>query len=320
MKHAIICFGLAGLLAVSLAQADEPSTAIPFQLGKKRALLLPVKVADSIEAKFQLDTGLGFDLISPQLAKNLGLESTPNYKVRPVTGGELTLAQGRISSLAVGSARETDHAVVIGEPRCFVGNDGEVKVDGILSLAFFRNHPFTLDYAGQKIVLEDSESLSKRRAVGTKVDCQVSDELVVASVSLTLKEKAPDPPKPGGLAGLLSGFGGGAPEPPKAWVQVNTGCESLLLDSKLMFTLNIDATGGNISETETTDQNGWRYRSFASHMGKVELTETPLTLERAAVIFRKLQAEGVLGQDFLRRYTVTFNLPDSELIFAKATP
>lgn len=299
-----------------LARADESPSSVPFKLGKKQAILLPVKVGDT-DAEFRLDTGLGFNLISPQLAKKMGIEPSP-VKIKPVTGGELDLGQGRLSSLTVGNQRETDLDVVIGEPRSFVSVGGESKVDGILSLAFFRNHPFTLDFANQKLVLEDSESLSKRKAAGKKVECRLSDENVVASVSLMLKERPPEPEKPGGLAGLLSGFGGGPPEPPKAWVQVDTGCENLLLDSKLMFTLKIDATGANITETEPTDQNGRKFRSFASQMAKVEVSDNPsLVHEKSPVVFRKLLADGVLGQEFLRRYTVTFDLPNSELIFAK---
>ena len=318
MKHLIFCVGFGLLIGCGLAQADETPTSVPFRTGKKRALLLPVKVADSIDAEFLLDTGLGFNLISPQLAKKLGMEPTPNYKVRPIRGGELDLAQGRLSSLALGNLKESDQEVVVGEPRCFVGHDGETKVDGILSLAFFRNHPFTLDFVNQKVVLEDSESLAKRKAAGKRVECRLSDENVVASVSLMLKERAPAPEKPGGLAGLLSIFSGGPPDPPKAWVQVDTGCESLQLDSKLMFTLRIDATGGNVTEAETTDQNGVRYRSWTSRMGRVELSDNPtLAQEKSPVVFRKLLAEGVVGQEFLRHYTVTFDLPASELIFAK---
>lgn len=302
--------------AAGLARADESPASVPFQLGKKQAILVPVKVGDS-DAQFRLDTGLGFNLISPELAKKLGIEPSPT-KVKPVTGGELDLGQGRLSSLTVGNQRETDLDVMVGDPGRFVGIGGESKVDGILSLAFFRNHPFTIDYANQKLVLENSESLSKRKAAGKKVECRLSEENVVASVSLMLKERPPEPEKPGGLAGLLSGFSGGPPDPPKAWVQVDTGCENLLLDSKLMFTLKIDATGANITETEPTDQNGRKFRSFASQMGKVEVSDSPsLVQEKTPVVFRKLLADGVLGQEFLRRYTVTFDLSNSELIFAK---
>lgn len=318
MKHILLYVGLGAMIAAGLAQAQEAPSSVPVRSGKKRALLLPVRIADSIEAEFLLDTGLGFNLVSPQLAKKLELESTPNHKVRPVTGGELDLSFARLSSLTVGNQRESDVEVVIGEPKSFVGTDGETKVDGILSLAFFRNHPFTIDFANQKIVLEDSDSLAKRKAAGTKVEGRLSDENVVLSVPLTLTERAPDPPKPGGIAGILSTFSGGAPDPPQAWVQVNTGCENLMLDSKLMFTLKVDATGANITETEPTDPNGLRYRSWASRLGKIELLDNPtLKQEKAPVVFRKLLAEGVLGQDFLRQYTVTFDLPSSELIFAR---
>lgn len=304
-------------IGAGLALADDTSATVPFRLGKKRAVLLPVKVGET-QAEFLLDTGLGFNLISPQLAKKLGIEPGSSTKLKPVTGGELEFSQARLPSLTLGNQNESDQEVLIGEPRCFVGNDGETKVDGILSLAYFRNHPFTLDYANQRLVLEDSDSLSKRKAKGNKVECRLSDEAVVASVSLMLKERPPEPAKPGGLAGLLSGFSGGPPEPPKAWVQVDTSCENLMLDSKLMFTLKVDDTGANITESETTDQNGLRYRSFASRMGKVELADNPsLTQEKLPVVFRKLQAEGVLGQEFLQRYVVTFDLPNSELIFAK---
>lgn len=308
-------------LGAGLALADEPSTSIPFRLGKKRALLVPVQVGDSLKSEFLLHTGLGFEVVSPELAKKLGMEASPNHKVHPVTGGELDLSRGKLSALAVGNRKETDLEVVVAEPRRFVGNDGETGVEGILSLAFFREHPFTVDYANQTLVLEDSESLSRRKAAGTKVECRLSDENVVALVSLALKDKDPDPPSPTGLAGILSGItgGGGSPEPPSAWVQVDTACDSLLLDSKLMFTLKVDATGSNITETEATDQNGVRTRRFASRMGKVGLGEGAAVSQlKQPVVFRKLQAEGVLGQSFLSNYVVTFDLPGSELIFAKA--
>ncbi|MBN9414951.1 MAG: retropepsin-like domain-containing protein [Candidatus Eremiobacteraeota bacterium] len=322
MKRLLFCVAaVGGLIGAGFARADEAATSVPFRVGKKKAVVLPVKVADSVDAEFQLNTGLGFNVISPALAQKLGVEVSPDHKVKPVTGGELNLAQARISSLTVGNVKEGEQEVVVAEPRTFVGNDGETKVDGILSLAFLREHPFTLDFTNNKLILENSESLRARKATGTKVECRMADEAAVALVSLMLKEKAPDPEKPGGLAGFLSNFtgGGGSPEPPKAWVQVDTGCEPLLLDSKLMFTLKVDATGANVTETEPTDQNGLRYRAWAGQLGKVGLSDTQLAQDKSPVVFRKLQAEGVLGQSFLSRYpAVTFDLPSSELIFSKA--
>jgi len=318
VKHAIYSLVAGILITAALVQAQETPSSVPLKLGRKHAILLPVKIGE-VDAQFLLDTGLGFDLISPQLAQKLGLEATPDYQVRPVTGGELKLGRAKLSSLAVGKEKETDLEVLVGDPGKFVGNGGETQVDGILSLAFFKERPFTLDFANQQLVLEDRDSLAKRKAAGKRVGCRLSDEKVVASVPLTLTERAPDPPKPGGIAGILSTFtgSGGAPDPPKAWVQVHTGHENLLLNSRLMFTLKVDATGANITETEPTDPTGQRFRSWASHMGRIELEDHPtLRLEKAPVVFRKLEAEGVLGQDFLRRYTVTFNLPDSELFFS----
>ena len=321
MKQLAFLLGLGVLVGISLAGADDPPSSVSFKSGKKQAVLLPVKVADSVDAQFLLDTGLGFNVLSPDLAKKLGVETTSSQKVKPITGGEFDLALGRLSSLKLGNERESDLEVVIAEPRRFVGKDGETSVDGILSLGYFRDRPFTLDFANQALILEESESLDQRRKAGTRVDCRVEEDKF-ALVSLKLKEKDPDPPNPGGLAGLISGItgSGGAPEPPTAWVQVATGCDNLMLDSKLMFTLKIDATGGNITETEQTDENGVRSRRFASHMARIGLVadNAVLSQEKHPVVFRKLLGEGVLGQAFLRQYsTVTFNLPGSELIFSK---
>ena len=235
----------------------------------------------------------------------------------PATGGEFELPSVKLPPLVVGDRSDNEQKAVVAEPGIFLGEESE-KVDGILSLSFFKNHPFTIDYANQTLIFENSESLSKRRKAGTKVECRVSDENLVASVPLALTEPPPERPKPGGLAGLLPSFSG-PPEAPKAWVQVDTGCDSLMLDSKLMFSLHIDATGGNITEKETTDQNGQKFRSFSSKMGKVELGENPpVSREKVPVVFRRLQAEGALGQNFLQRFQVTFDLPSNELIFSKA--
>lgn len=320
VKQALLFLGLGALIGAGLARADDAPSSVPFRTGKKQAVVLPVQVSDSLKAEFLLDTGLGFNVISPELAAKLGLQTDSKLKVKPITGGEFEFSSARLPALKLGSTSESNLEVVVAEPRRFIENGGEVGVDGILSLAFFREHPFTLDYPNQALILEESDSLEQRKKAGERVECRLEDDRL-ALVALKLKDKDPDPPRPGGFAGLLSGItgGGGAPEPPTAWVQVATGSENLMLDSKLMFTLKIDATGANITETEETDQNGVRSRRFASHMARVGLAtdNSVLSQEKQAVVFRKLRAEGALGQNFLRQYVVTFNLPGSELIFGK---
>ncbi len=316
MKRLSLFLALSTLSGLGLALADQSPSTLAFRFGKKRSVILPVKVGESTQAEFLLDTGLGFNVVSPSLAQKVGVESGSTTKIKPVTGGEFDLPQGRISSLTVGNQSESDQPTLIAEPKMFISNDGENKVDGILSLSFFREHPFTLDYANQKLIFENSDSLAKRKATGHRVECRMADEGIVAAVSLALTERPVEPTK-SGLAALIPSFSG-PPEPPKAWVQVNTGSEHLMLDSKLMFTLKVDDTGANVTESETTDQNGRRYRSFTSHLGKVELADNPaLVVEKQPVVFRKLQTEGVLGQSYLQRYTVTFDLPNSEMIFSK---
>ncbi|CAN0356990.1 unnamed protein product, partial [Phaeothamnion confervicola] len=73
-------------------------------------------------------------------------------------------------------------------------------VQGLLSLAYFKERPFSIDYANARIVLETPETLEKRKQDGKTAECRVQQE-ASTSVTAWLSMSLPKPASQNGLGG-----------------------------------------------------------------------------------------------------------------------
>jgi hypothetical protein len=85
------------------------------------------------------------------------------------TGEALKLRLYEVNDIEIGDLTLRDPAITV--------LDADLgDVDGLISLACFRNRPFTVDFAGKKLCLETGRSLAERARVGKKVPIQLDDD------------------------------------------------------------------------------------------------------------------------------------------------
>lgn len=130
-------------------------TEIPLDIDNTNGgyIFLKVKINGTDTAKFMLDTGSGItvfssDLFSKYNLKEAGLHTGVRHNGESITGMLYTLP-----SLSVGNFTKSN--IIIGS------YDALQNCDGLLSMDYFRDTPFTIDFVNKKLIIETSASLSE---------------------------------------------------------------------------------------------------------------------------------------------------------------
>ncbi|MDX6414796.1 MAG: hypothetical protein QOH23_2206, partial [Gaiellaceae bacterium] len=116
----------------------------PFQY-LHHLVTVPVTAGDH-ETRFILDSGIGLTLVTDRFAERLALEAGPEtFTGRRMSGQAVTLPLATLSALRFDTLEREDVRVGILDTASFPPEVAEL--DGFLSLAFFDEQPFTVDYA-----------------------------------------------------------------------------------------------------------------------------------------------------------------------------
>ena len=136
---------LAALLALPPVAAAQ--TTVPLEVADGGYLYVRARVADSVDARLLLDTGAGINTISESIMNRLGdrVHDAGTHTGTRHNGETITGRIWSVASLALGALRKEN--VVVGgfAPR---------GADGMLSMDFFRDQPFTLDFKGGTLTIE----------------------------------------------------------------------------------------------------------------------------------------------------------------------
>jgi len=114
--------------------------------------LVQVRIDGQGPFSFVIDTGTNCEaIISPRLAKRLGLSATGRKSITDLGGhGTRTLDTVELNTLSLAGADfNAVRAVVTDLP------DGDSVLDGILGFSLFRNELLTLDYPRRRLTLEE---------------------------------------------------------------------------------------------------------------------------------------------------------------------
>ncbi len=255
---------------------------------------VPVRVGAN-EVRFVLDSGIGLTLVSESLARRVRCEPTDSsFAGKRMSGQEISLPISRLPALAVGDHRKESFPVGVLDMGQMAGLDG---VDGFLSLKFFTDLPFTVDYSTRSVVIEDDASLAAREREGAAVDVEV--ESCPASVCVYLPMELPD-------GNRIS-------------AEVDMGSDSLILDCRLAAGLGVDLEAPAVRKVEGTDETGNKFvRYFTSLVGTLRAAEAPaVSQDDPDVMFQDIIHDGLVGDAFLRRQPLTFDLPGERLIFGR---
>jgi Aspartyl protease len=253
-------------------------------------------VVDGVEARFVLDTGIGLTLVGAPLAEALGVApSGSSYTGRRMSGQDVTLPLTAVGSLSLGSLTRERHPVGILDREGFP--DELAGIGGFLSLAFFEEAPFTVDYAAGVVVVETAESLEARVAAGAAVDVRVRRDGPAVDVFLPFTVP-----------------GRGSIE-----VEVDMGSDSLILDERLAADVGVRLDDPAVRAVEGQDETGRAYgRYFTAIDGDVHPSGAPdYRQARPDVMFQRIVHDGLVGDAFLRNFVVTFDVAGARMLFAR---
>lgn len=129
-------------------------TALPIRLASpaKPLLLIDVHLNGRGPFQFAIDTGTSTTAITPQLANELGILSSP---IGPGTtaGAQVDVRAGIIESFQLGSAKIDNMTVVVADFFEMLSAAIGAKLDGIVGYNFLRNYKVGIDYPGETLTL-----------------------------------------------------------------------------------------------------------------------------------------------------------------------
>jgi hypothetical protein len=147
MRHLLCTLALLASARTALAQ-----TTIPLEVADGGYLYVHVRVADSIDARLLLDTGAGINTLSDAIlarlgdrARDAGMHTGTRHNGERITGAVWT-----VPALTLGAHRKRD---------VVVGRFAPPNADGLLSMDYFRDQPFTLDLRAGTLTLESAGGL-----------------------------------------------------------------------------------------------------------------------------------------------------------------
>jgi predicted aspartyl protease len=130
------------------------SSKVRFRLagGAQPLILLPVKVNGRGPFQFAIDTGTSTSAITPELADQLGVQTSPvgtgTTGVAPVD-----FQAGSLQSFQLGGAKIDNMAVVVADFFTMLNAAIGAKLDGIVGYNFLRNYKVVIDYPGETLTL-----------------------------------------------------------------------------------------------------------------------------------------------------------------------
>ncbi len=253
--------------------------ATPLEIVGNQLILLEAEVAGRA-ARMALDTGAGIDLLSASLARELGLAATGAFTGERMTGEEITCDLVSGPPLRVGGFEHTPD--VVGVHGLFDNLPPQLgRVDGAVSLRFFAEQPFTIDYAASQLRLG--------ALAGDSVPMQLQQE--------------------GGLA--MSGFvTARLDDRLDGRFLVDTGASLSVVEMKTMERL--DVLHGDVHEG--TNETGWRYHRIVAPIESLAVGRT--VHERPKICFESIRHDGVIGNDFLKRASVGFDVAACRMALA----
>jgi hypothetical protein len=246
------------------------------------AVRVPVQIAGETH-QFVVDTGIGITVVSPAVAARPEMTALGETSAGRRMSGQLVEAPlVRLPELAVGGFSAAQRVAGV--------YDLGTEFDGILSPGFFEPYALTIDPVRRTLTIGDAPT------DGVEIPLEVRR----------------DGPSVAPFASLM------LPSGRTITVEVDTGSEALILDTRFMPDCGLSPDDPAI-ETETgTDETGYDWtRRYATVKGSVHLSDAPQTAHDAPrAIYQDIIYDGLVGTDYLERFRVTFDFAGERMVLA----
>ncbi len=291
-----LVFSVFAASLLNSAPCNAETSELPFTYRGGHIICIPATLNSKKQSTFILDTGAGVNILSDKLQKEHASAATARHSGKRMSGQALQMKIATVPEIKVGAVQQKLSKVAIWNTEDLFGHSKEfADIAGILSLNFFRKVPFTLDYKRKVLILEDSESLKKRVATGIRVPVKIESK---GDVELSIKVPI------------------SIDKNPRLFAEVDTGSDSLILDLRYMKSLNI--RNAKIKRVVGKDETGHSFiRYFTELPGNICLKDAPsISQKKPDVMFQKIIHDGLIGNSFLKQFTVTYDLAHSQMIFS----
>lgn len=127
---------------------------LPIRLASpaKPLLLIDVHLNGRGPFQFAIDTGTSTTAITPQLAKELDIASSP-IGAGTTAGAQVDVRAGNIESFQIGGAKIDNMTVVVADFFEMLSAAIGAKLDGIIGYNFLCNYKVAIDYPGETLTL-----------------------------------------------------------------------------------------------------------------------------------------------------------------------
>jgi hypothetical protein len=279
---------------------ESQSQGIPFQYAAGHVLLIPVKLCGK-DSTFILDTGCGVNIISQSLAESLSCKVIGKHSGRRMSGQKLDMQIAAVPSFQIGNYIRRDLRMAKWNLNDLLEGEPDLaSVDGLVSLDFFKDCPFTMDYGRKTLFIETDITLKRRLAAGRAVPVElIQKNGCETGVKVSLR------------------FSNGK----KALAEVDTGSSSLTLDSHYMKVFGIKETDAGVKVKNGTDETGHSFKRVLCELQADVFLDgcDEFKQSRPKVQFQEIIHQALIGDSFLQNFVVTYDLPHKRMIFAHPT-
>jgi len=250
---------------------------------RKGMIFVPVRLNGSRPLSFVLDTGSTRNIVDRTLAKSLGLKASGTGSMQGAGAGRIPVAFIRDVSIGLPGLKSTGYELSTADLRPLEASLG-VRVDGILGYEIFRRFVVTVDYEAKRLTLTLPESFRPTSKSAQVLPIEVRDRWAFVKGELVL---------PGPVA-VQDSF------------LIDSG-SSDAVDHPIIMKLQSRVAGtsgvglGAPIEGETAQATSFRLGRFAVPSPIVSCCGATEATSR------------IIGNEVLRRFTVTFDYPSSRI-------
>lgn len=277
------------LFALNASYAQE----YPLYLTEGGHILTEVTLNDTLKANFVLDTAAGVTVLSAKTFKKVkaAAEETGYFTGFRHDGERLSMPVYQIPSISIDDITQQDVTIGVYPPLDDYG------IDGLISLTFFEEKPFSIDFRNKTLSLVNSQELAHLAESSTVLPISLQQKAGVSLdifIPICLNNKVE----------VLAEFDTGS------------GYGSFLINPYYIKKLGLDE-----SEAET--------QSYTTPISKTELTDTIYSLDSigicldeialhqtdATVTFREnLIYEALIGSALFKDKKITIDIPGRRFI------
>jgi predicted aspartyl protease len=129
-------------------------TEVPIRLASpaKPLILIDVRANSRGPFQFAIDTGTSTTAITPELAKELGVSSSP-IGAATTGGAHVDVTAGTLKSFQVGGVMTDSMPVIVADFFAMLSQAIGAKLDGIVGYNFLRNYKVVIDYPNERFSL-----------------------------------------------------------------------------------------------------------------------------------------------------------------------